>query len=164
MTIPDAHRAAEHAARTSYGRLVAVLVAQSRDIMAAEDALSEAFIAALRTWPINGVPDNPDAWLLTAARNRYRNVLRHDDVATAAAAALILLQGEGGGEASVIPFLALIAFLIITLMMSVAWLAPTNVFPSTTKNWCSLVVPMALPVYGIIAAVVGAYRVAVYLL
>lgn len=103
MTIPDAPRAAEQAARTSYGRLLALLVARSRDIMAAEDALSEAFVAALRTWPIKGVPDNPDAWLLTTARNSYRNILRHDGVATAAAASLVLLQDEGGGEASAIP-------------------------------------------------------------
>lgn len=103
MAPSDAHRAAEQAARTSYGRLVAVLAARSQDIMAAEDALSEAFVSALRTWPITGVPHNPDAWLLTAARNRYRNVLRHDGVAAAAAASLALLQDEGGGDASVIP-------------------------------------------------------------
>jgi disulfide bond formation protein DsbB len=63
-----------------------------------------------------------------------------------------------------IPFLALTAFLIITLMMSVAWLAPTNMIPSTTKRWRDLVAPTALTVYGIIAAVVGAYSVAAYLL
>jgi disulfide bond formation protein DsbB len=63
-----------------------------------------------------------------------------------------------------IPFLALTAFLIITLMLGVAWLAPTTTSPNTTTRWRALVDPTALTVYGIIAAVGGAYRVAVYLL
>jgi RNA polymerase sigma-70 factor, ECF subfamily len=80
----DARRTAELAARTSYGRLLAILVSGSRDIPAAEDALSEAFIAALKSWPERGVPDNPDAWLLTTARNRQRNLARHLQVRDAA--------------------------------------------------------------------------------
>lgn len=64
----DARGAVEAAARISYGRLVAWLSVRSRDIAAAEDALSEAFAAALRTWPDTGVPEKPEAWLLTAAR------------------------------------------------------------------------------------------------
>ena len=63
MTIAGA---AELAARTSYGRLLAILAARSRDIAAAEDALSQAFVAALEQWPRDGVPTCPDAWLLTA--------------------------------------------------------------------------------------------------
>lgn len=43
---------------------------------AAEDAVSEALVAALRTWPERGVPNNPDARLITAARNRQKNRLR----------------------------------------------------------------------------------------
>ncbi len=61
---------AEQAARTSYGRLVALLAYQWRDLAAAEDALADAFAAALEHWPRDGVPDKPDAWLLTAARRR----------------------------------------------------------------------------------------------
>lgn len=61
---------AERVARVSYGRLVAILSARDRDVAAAEDALSDAFAAALATWPVTGVPDNPDAWLLTTARRR----------------------------------------------------------------------------------------------
>ncbi len=72
--------AAEQAARTSYGRLLALLVARSRDIAAAEDALSDAFASALSTWPVRGVPENPDAWLLTAARNKEKNRFRHQQV------------------------------------------------------------------------------------
>lgn len=82
----DARRAAETAARTSYGRLLALLSAQSRDIAACEDALAEAFVSALRDWPEKGVPANPEAWLLTAARNSIKNVHRHRNVADAAQA------------------------------------------------------------------------------
>jgi RNA polymerase sigma-70 factor (ECF subfamily) len=75
--VPDeAGRAAERVARESYGRLVAFLAARTRDVAGAEDALSEAFAAALRTWPADGVPDNPDAWLLTAARRRQTDAVR----------------------------------------------------------------------------------------
>lgn len=81
----DARRTAELAARTSYGRLLAILASGSRDISAAEDALSEAFAAALKSWPERGVPDNPDAWLLTAARNSQRNLVRHAKVRDGAA-------------------------------------------------------------------------------
>lgn len=66
----DARRAVEQAARDSYGRLVAFLAARSRDVAAAEDALADAFRTALVTWPRTGVPDKPEAWLLTAARRR----------------------------------------------------------------------------------------------
>lgn len=71
----SAERAAEQAARTSYGRLVAVLAAGTRDVALAEDALADAFEKALRLWPVQGVPDNPEGWLLTVARNRLRDLL-----------------------------------------------------------------------------------------
>jgi len=67
----SAERAAARVARESYGRLVAFLAARTRDVAGAEDALGEAFAAALRMWPVDGVPDNPDAWLLTVARRRH---------------------------------------------------------------------------------------------
>jgi RNA polymerase sigma-70 factor (ECF subfamily) len=68
-----AARSAGVAARDSYGRLLALLAAAANDLPAAEDALADAFERALRTWPSQGVPDNPDAWLLTVARNRLRD-------------------------------------------------------------------------------------------
>ncbi|MFN5553824.1 MAG: RNA polymerase sigma factor [Hyphomonadaceae bacterium] len=68
------------AARASYGRLVALLAARDGDLAASEDALSEAFAAALETWPKRGIPTNPDAWLLTTARNRLINAHRHEAV------------------------------------------------------------------------------------
>ena len=63
----DARAAAETAARRSYGRLVAYLSARTRDVAGAEDALADAFAAALESWPRSGVPANPEAWLLSVA-------------------------------------------------------------------------------------------------
>ncbi len=68
-----AARSAGVAARDSYGRLLALLAASTSDLAAAEDALADAFERALRAWPSQGVPGNPDAWLLTVARNRLRD-------------------------------------------------------------------------------------------
>jgi RNA polymerase sigma-70 factor (ECF subfamily) len=99
----QAARAAETAARTSYGRLLAMLAARTRDIAAAEDALAEAFAAALRTWPRSGVPDNPDAWLLTAARNHLKNSARHQAVADASAIDLALLHDEAAPDPQALP-------------------------------------------------------------
>jgi RNA polymerase sigma-70 factor, ECF subfamily len=79
-----ASRAAEGAARDSYGRLLAWLAAQGRDIAVAEDALADAFAAALATWPRDGVPDRPEAWLLTAARRRLLDGHRRRATASAA--------------------------------------------------------------------------------
>ena len=60
---------ADRVARTSYGRILAVLAARFRDIEAAEEALGEAFRRALETWPDKGIPDRPEAWLLTVSKN-----------------------------------------------------------------------------------------------
>ena len=74
MTAGDRGRAAAAvAARDSYGRLLALLCASTGDLASAEDALADAFERALRTWPEQGVPVSPDAWLLTVARNRLRD-------------------------------------------------------------------------------------------
>ena len=56
---------------------LAMLAVRARDIAVAEDALSEAFLSALRTWPERGVPQRPDAWLMTVARNALKNRTRH---------------------------------------------------------------------------------------
>ncbi len=61
---------ADAVARRSYGKLVAFLAARTRDVAAAEDALSDAFAAALVDWPLNGWPSNPEAWLPTVARRK----------------------------------------------------------------------------------------------
>jgi RNA polymerase sigma-70 factor (ECF subfamily) len=70
-------RAADSAARESYGKLLALLVARSGDVASAEDALADAFAAALTRWPKTGVPQSPEAWLLTTARNRLIDSERH---------------------------------------------------------------------------------------
>jgi predicted RNA polymerase sigma factor len=78
----DAHKTAGAVARRSYGKLVAFLAARTRDVTAAEDALSEAFAAALADWPVKGCPENPEGWLLTVARRKvidmYRGRRRHE--------------------------------------------------------------------------------------
>ncbi len=84
----DARGAVEQAARDSYGRLVAFLAARSRDMAAAEDALADAFRAALETWPRIGVPQKPEAWLLIAARRRLIDNARHARVHADAVPAL----------------------------------------------------------------------------
>ncbi|RXZ73071.1 RNA polymerase subunit sigma-70 [Agromyces albus] len=81
-SVTEARTAAEHAARTSYGRLVAVLAAGTGDLALAEDALAEAFTAALERWPRTGVPTNPEGWLITVARNRQRDVWKSSAVRT----------------------------------------------------------------------------------
>jgi RNA polymerase sigma-70 factor (ECF subfamily) len=75
-----AGRAAELAARDSYGRLVAWLAWRWRDLAAAQDAMSEALLSALEHWPRDGVPASPDAWLLTAARRELQQQYRHRKV------------------------------------------------------------------------------------
>lgn len=84
MIEQDARRAVELTARDSYGRLVAMLAARTGDIAAAEDAVGEALLSALRTWPGAGIPDRPVAWLLTVARRTASNVWRHAKVRDAA--------------------------------------------------------------------------------
>ena len=76
----EPREAAQLAARASYGRLVAYLARRWRDVAAAEDALGDAFVAALESWPRVGVPDKPEAWLLAVARRRLVDVARHASV------------------------------------------------------------------------------------
>lgn len=96
----DARRAVEQAARDSYGRLLAFLAARSRDVAAAEDALGDAFRAALEAWPRSGVPDKPEAWLLTAARRRLIDGVRHARVRADAAPTLLAVTEEAQAVAS----------------------------------------------------------------
>ncbi|WP_238419556.1 RNA polymerase sigma factor [Gordonia sp. 'Campus'] len=73
MSRREAHTAAEHSARESYSRLVALLASFSGDVALAEDALAVAFERALVSWPADDVPANPEGWLLTVARNQQRD-------------------------------------------------------------------------------------------
>jgi predicted RNA polymerase sigma factor len=72
----QARSTAEAVARRSYGKLVAFLCVRAHDVAAAEDALSEAFAAALADWPGKGCPANPEAWLLTVARRKLIDAAR----------------------------------------------------------------------------------------
>jgi predicted RNA polymerase sigma factor len=72
----QARSTADAVARRSYGKLVAFLSARTRDVASVEDALSEAFAAALADWPVNGCPANPEGWLLTAARRKLIDFAR----------------------------------------------------------------------------------------
>jgi RNA polymerase sigma-70 factor (ECF subfamily) len=89
-----ARAAAEAAARDSYGKLVAFLSARTRNVAAAEDALSDAFAAALTDWPVKGVPDRPEAWLLAVARRKAIDSARRRRTGDEAAADLRLIVEE----------------------------------------------------------------------
>ena len=67
--------AVDTAARASHGTLLAILAAPTRDIALAEDSLADAYERAIAKWPDDGIPANPEGWLLTVARNRQRDVL-----------------------------------------------------------------------------------------
>ena len=93
-SVEAARAAAEAAARRSYGKLIAFLAARTRDVAAAEDALSEAFAAALTAWPKTGVPEHPEAWLMTAARRSAIDALRRRQTSIAAEPRLKLMSEE----------------------------------------------------------------------
>ncbi|HEY0680903.1 MAG TPA: DUF6596 domain-containing protein [Steroidobacter sp.] len=90
----EIHRAIEEVARESYGRLIAVLASRTRDVAGAEDALADALVAALVTWPRDGVPKSPQGWLLTAARNRLLDRIRHQQVHDLSAPTLAFMMRE----------------------------------------------------------------------
>jgi RNA polymerase sigma-70 factor, ECF subfamily len=80
MNESTSHVVVETVARDSYGRLIAYLAARSGDVAGAEDALGDAFVAALKRWPAEGVPEKPEAWLLHVARNRIIDAVRRAQV------------------------------------------------------------------------------------
>jgi RNA polymerase sigma-70 factor, ECF subfamily len=69
----------ERAFREVHGAAVATLVRVFGDISLAEDAVQDAFVAAMAGWPRSGIPANPTAWIVTTARHRAIDVLRRDD-------------------------------------------------------------------------------------
>jgi predicted RNA polymerase sigma factor len=74
------------------------LAASWRDVAAAEDALGDALVSALEAWPRVGIPQNPDAWLLAAARRQLIDAARHAKVEASAAPALEMLVGHTRDE------------------------------------------------------------------
>jgi RNA polymerase sigma-70 factor, ECF subfamily len=75
-----AHETVERIGRECYGRLLAILATKSNDVSAAEDALSDAFSDALIHWQRSGIPDNPEAWLLTTARRKRLDGFRRETI------------------------------------------------------------------------------------
>jgi predicted RNA polymerase sigma factor len=91
-------RTIERVARESYGRLVAYLSVNTHDLAGAEDALSEALLKALTVWPRDGVPQNPEAWLLTTARNSVIDFFRRQRVVLESEPNLLLLTQNSAGD------------------------------------------------------------------
>ncbi len=88
--------------REEWGRLLAVLVRQLRDLDLAEEVAADAVAAALQQWPVDGVPQRPAAWLLTVARRRAVDMLRRDR-AYAARLALLQVDADRGAYAQAEP-------------------------------------------------------------
>lgn len=74
--------AIEQTVRESYGRLLAFLGSRCRDLALIEDVLAEAFLKACEVWPRDGVPDNPEAWMLVVARRKLIDVLKRSSKET----------------------------------------------------------------------------------
>ena len=84
LPVPDARAAAERVCREERAAVLASLLRRVRDFEAAEDALHDAFVQALATWPERGVPERPGAWLLTTATNRATDAARRRTLHAAA--------------------------------------------------------------------------------
>jgi RNA polymerase sigma-70 factor, ECF subfamily len=98
MSQADTHRAIETVWRLEAPKLVAALIRVVRDIDLAEELAQDALVAALERWPSAGVPDNPGAWLMTAAKRRGIDLLRHRQLVERKHAAL-----DDENEAVVMP-------------------------------------------------------------
>jgi hypothetical protein len=80
-----AHHGATHAAinavwRTEAPKLIATVARMVRDVGLAEELAQDALVAALEHWPVDGLPDNPGAWLMTTAKNRALDRLRQQQM------------------------------------------------------------------------------------
>ncbi|MBB6071468.1 RNA polymerase sigma factor (sigma-70 family) [Longimicrobium terrae] len=78
VTASDTHRAIDAVWRIESARLIAGLARMVRDVGLAEDLAQDALVAALERWPRTGVPDNPGAWLMAAAKRRAIDGFRRD--------------------------------------------------------------------------------------
>jgi RNA polymerase sigma-70 factor, ECF subfamily len=77
MSAIEAQRAIEAVWRIESAKIIAVLARMVRDVGVAEELAQDALVSALEQWPDKGVPDNPAAWLMVAAKNRALDRLRH---------------------------------------------------------------------------------------
>src|SRR3989337_2459109 len=78
MTATDTNRAIEAVFRIEQAKLIAGLTRIVRDIGVAEELAQDALVAALEQWPKSGIPDNPGAWLMTAAKHRAIDLFRRN--------------------------------------------------------------------------------------
>ena len=76
MGAAETHRAIEAVFRIESARLIGGLARIVRDVGLAEELAQDALVVALERWPASGVPDNPGAWLMAAAKNRAIDALR----------------------------------------------------------------------------------------
>ncbi|WP_437564501.1 RNA polymerase sigma factor [Sorangium sp. So ce542] len=81
MSSSETHRAITGVWKNESVKLIASLTGVVRDVGLAEELAQEALVAALTEWPASGVPERPGAWLMTTARNRALNTIRHRRVA-----------------------------------------------------------------------------------
>lgn len=100
MGVDDARRAIDAVWRIESARLIAGLARMSGDVGVAEDLAQDALLVALEQWPATGVPDNPGAWLMTTAKNRAIDRVRHGQMASRKQEELgreveLLADGEG---------------------------------------------------------------------
>jgi RNA polymerase sigma-70 factor (ECF subfamily) len=89
-------------ARRSYGKLMAILAGRTRDVAAAEDALADAFAAALADWPVNGCPESPEGWILAVARRKAIDAVRRRQTGERLAAELPV-PGDAADAAGDVP-------------------------------------------------------------
>ena len=80
MTATDIHRTITAVWRIESTRLIATLAHFVRDLGVAEELAQDALVAAVEQWPLDGVPDNPGAWLMTTAKRRAIDKLRRDEL------------------------------------------------------------------------------------
>ncbi|TBL80444.1 RNA polymerase sigma factor [Paenibacillus thalictri] len=90
----NTHDVVESTVRDSYGRIMSYLAVNWRDLEAVEDALADALVSALESWPRTGIPDKPEAWLLKVARRRLMDRARRDRVSERALPALLAMSEQ----------------------------------------------------------------------
>src|SRR6187401_3816015 len=78
VAAPDTHRVIDAVWRIESAQVIAGLVRMVRDIGLAEDLAHDALVAALQQWPDSGIPRNPGAWLMAAAKHRAIDHFRRD--------------------------------------------------------------------------------------
>ena len=80
MTATDTHRAIDAVWRIEPAKLIAGLTRMVRDVGLAEELAQDALVAALEQWPESGIPDNPGAWLMAAAKHRAIDLFRRNSL------------------------------------------------------------------------------------